>query len=303
MPMQLTVLGTGSATPTLWRNPTAQVLDVAHEYYLIDCAEGTQTELLKNKIRPGRLKYIFISHLHGDHYFGLIGLLTSLSLGKRTDDLFLIGPPGLMEVLTLQLKLSDTRLSFQIHFTEVRTGESYQVFENQYLTVYTIPLIHRIHCSGYLFREKTTLRKIIRATLPEDLSIADLKALKQGQNLVDDTGGIRYKNEDLTTEAIHGKSYAFCSDTIYNENIISLIEGVDLLYHEATFEHSMLEWANKTFHTTALQAATIAQKANVKALMIGHFSSRYKTTDHLLAEAQTVFENTILAKDGLVIDI
>jgi ribonuclease Z len=251
--MQLTVLGTGSATPTLMRNPTAHVLETGGEKYLIDCGEGTLRQMMLHKLRLSKLKYIFISHLHGDHYFGLMNILISLNYQDRTDDLWIFGPPGLSEIITLQFKYANTALRFQIYYNEVQSEKAYLLFENEHLTVETIPLVHRVHCSGYLFRTKNT----------------------------------------------ESKSYAFCSDTIYNESIIPLVQGIDLLYHEATFGEPMKQWAKKTYHSTAHEAALIAQKAGVKRLMIGHYSARYHEVLPLLEEAQKVFENTVLAEEGM----
>lgn len=298
MGFQLTILGSGSATPTLWRNPTAQILHADGDNYLIDCGEGTQLQLLKYKLRPGRLKYIFISHLHGDHYFGLIGLLTSLSLSKRTDDLWLFGPAGLDEIITLQLKHSDTRLSYFIHFQSIVYDKAYTFFENDCLSVEAIPLKHRIQCSGFLFREKPRKRKIIKELLPDNLTHEQMRLLKDGYDVTGDSGQVLFQNTDLTTPSPEPLSYAYCSDTIYQESIIEQIKHVDLLYHEATFPHSMLERATKTYHTTAWQAAQVAQKAVVGQLIIGHFSSRFKDVTLFLEEAQAVFPRTNLAVEG-----
>jgi ribonuclease Z len=295
---QVTILGTGSATPTLWRNPSAQVLHADGEYYLIDCGEGTQTQMLKYKIRPGRLQGIFITHLHGDHYFGLIGLLTSLSLGRRTAPLRIWGPPGLADIITLQLKYSGSILSFMVDFQAVDPNTSYQLFENDYFTVHTIPLTHRVHCSGYLFREKNHPRKLIKELLPPDLSTEHLKRLKEGYDVLDSSGQVSFAASQLTKPAAKPLSFAYCSDTIFDERIVPQLKNVNLLYHEATFLHTMLDWANKTYHTTALQAAQIAQMAGVGQLIIGHFSSRYKDATPLLDEARSVFLNTLLATEG-----
>ncbi|MFN8356535.1 MAG: ribonuclease Z [Spirosomataceae bacterium] len=303
MPFQLTILGAGSASPTLYRNQTAQILQVEGEYYLIDCGEGTQLQLLRHKLRPSKLKYIFISHLHGDHYFGLIGLLTSLALSKRTDELFLFGPSGLAEIITIQLKYSETKLSFPLHFREIEPEKHYLLLENEHVTIETIPLKHRIPCSGFLFKEQPRQRKLIKELLPTDLTVSQLKSLKNGDDLWDTNGELLYKNEALTKPAGKPKSYAFCSDTAFNEAIVPQIYQVDLLYHEATFASDMTDWAQRTLHSTATQAALIAQKAQVGQLMIGHFSSRYRDVSSLLTEAKSVFLNTLLAEEGITYPI
>jgi ribonuclease Z len=300
---QITILGTGSATPVLTRNPTAHHLQIGQDGYLIDCGEGTQNQLLRYKIRPTKLKYIFITHLHGDHYFGLIGLLSTFNMHRRTDDLWIFGPKGLAEIITIQLKYSDAWLNFKLHFIETDTEKSYQLFENECVTITTIPLVHRVPCCGFLFREKPKQYKILKGKMPQNLSINEIKKLKNGEDILDEDGSLKYSFKDYTEPAQKPKSYAFCSDTLYHEPIIDIIKDVDVLYHEATFLHELLPRATQTNHTTAYQAGLIAQKANVGKLIIGHFSSRYKDVEPLLEEAKTAFEHTVLAEDGLVIEI
>jgi ribonuclease Z len=300
---QLHILGTGSATPVISRNPTAHYLQIEQEGYLIDCGEGTQNQLLRYKLRPTRLKYIFITHLHGDHYFGLIGLISTLNMHRRTDDLWIFGPKGLSEIITIQLKYSDSWLNFKIHFIETETEKSYQLFENDYVTVTTIPLVHRVPCCGFLFREKKHKQKIVKDKLPSDLKIEHIKALKEGKDIYHENGDVKYKNSHLTMASLKCVSYAFCSDSLYHEPIIDIIKNVDLLYHEATFLHELLPRATQTCHTTAKQAGEIAKLANVGQLIIGHFSSRYKELAPLLSEAQLEFPKTILAEEGLCIEL
>lgn len=298
MSFQLTILGTGSATPVLSRNPTAHHLQIEQEGYLIDCGEGTQSQLLRYKIRTTKLKYIFITHLHGDHFFGLIGLLSTLNMHRRIEDLWLFGPKGLTEIITLQLKYSDTRLNFKIHFKETQTEKSYLLFENDYVTITTIPHIHRVPCCGFLFQEKSKKRKIIKSTKPADLTFEQIRMLKNGEDILTENGLLKYKNEDYTVPSMKSSSYAFCSDTLYNEAIIDIVKNVDLLYHEATFLDELLPRATQTNHSTTKQAATIAKKAKVGKLIIGHYSSRYKELETHLAEAREVFMNTYLAIEG-----
>ncbi len=301
MSFQLTILGTGSASPVIHRNPTAHHLTIENEGYLIDCGEGTQFQLLKYKVKANRIKYIFISHLHGDHYLGLTGLISSLNMHHRFDDLYIFGPAGLDEIISLQLKYSHTQLNFSIHFQAVDTQESSIILENTHVRVRTIPLRHRVPCCGYLVESKQGNVKLIKEILPPQLSVEQLKTLSLGQDVPDSTGKVLYAAEHYTV-ASPSDSYAFCSDTCFHESIVPLIQGVKLLYHETTFLHELLDRAQDTLHTTAWQAGTIAQMAAVKHLLIGHFSSRYKDVHPLLAEAKSVFERTLLAEDGLCID-
>ncbi|MCY7352456.1 MAG: ribonuclease Z [Cytophagaceae bacterium] len=302
MVFSVSILGSGSATPTVLRHATAQLLCYDTDCYLIDCGENTQVQLLRYKFRPGRLKYIFISHLHGDHYFGLIGLLTSLSLAQRHDDLWLFGPPGLGDIITLQLKYSDSRLNYPLHFQEIETGQAYPILDTPALTVEAIPLQHRIHTSGYLFREKPQLRKLIKEILPPDLPHDALRQLKEGRDVTLPDGQM-LASDVFTRPAPPPRSYAFCSDTLYHAELAERVQGVDLLYHEATFLHELHERAAQTFHSTARQAAQLARLAGVGRLMIGHYSSRYKDLTPLLDEARAVFPATVLAIEGETIDV
>ncbi|GAA4446085.1 ribonuclease Z [Nibrella saemangeumensis] len=303
MTFKLTILGAGSATPTLGRHPTAHLLTHNNEYYLIDCGEGTQYRLLEQKIRPGRLHHIFISHLHGDHYFGLAPLLSSLNLAGRTEDLHLYGPKGLDDILTTIFRYSDTRLGYPLHFHPVDAAYPTVLADLPELTISSIPLEHRIACSGYLFREKPRKPKLLRDKLPADVPVEYLKQLKEGHDIIDGQGQVIYAAEDYTTPGPPPRSYAFCSDTRYNERLINLVRHVDLLYHEATFLEDNAKRAFEVFHATARQAATIAARAEVRHLLIGHFSSRYKNFQAFLKEARQIFPQTSLASEGLHIDI
>lgn len=297
MNFTVTILGSGSATPTLTRHATAQLLCCENDYYLIDCGEYTQVQLLRYKFRPGRLKYIFISHLHGDHYFGLIGLLTSLSLGQRREDLWLYGPAGLGEIITLQLRYSDTRLSYPLHFCPVDTERAYLLLDNEHLTVETLPLRHRVPCAGFLFREKPPKRRLIKEQLPPDLPHDALRRLKDGGDVTLPDGRI-LTSDAYTHPGAPPRSYAFCSDTVYHEELAGHVRGVSLLYHEATFGHELHLRAAQTHHSTARQAAQLARLAGAQRLLIGHFSSRYKDLTPLLDEARAVFAATDLALEG-----
>lgn len=294
----VTILGAGSATPMLGRHPTAQVVTYDHDHFLIDCGEGTQFRLIERKIKPGRLQHIFISHLHGDHYFGLAPLLSSLNLSGRTEPMYLYGPRGLDEVLTTMFRVSDTRLGFPLHFTVVDPATPTVLVDLPQLTVESIPLEHRITCSGYLFREKRGKRKLLREKLPADVSVAHMKQLKAGHDVIEEDGTLLYDVATYTTPGPEPGSYAFCSDTRFSEPLIEWVKGVDVLYHEATFLDTHAERAGEVFHSTARQAASVARQAGVGRLIIGHFSSRYKEFSAFLEEARTVFEQTMLAEEG-----
>ncbi|WP_461043329.1 ribonuclease Z [Spirosoma harenae] len=302
-PFSLTILGAGSATPSLKLHQTAQLLTIGSDYVLIDCGEGTQFRLLEQRIRPGRLRYIFISHLHGDHYFGLAPLLSSLNMAGRTEDLFLFGPRGLDEVLTTIFRVSDSRLGYRLHFQAVDPTQAVYLLDHPLMSVQSIPLQHRIDCTGYLFQEKRAKPHLLREKLPADVPIAYLKQLKDGQDVLDADGRMLYAAADYTEPAPEPRSYAFCSDTRYVEELVSQLQGVNLLYHEATFLQDNLQRAAEVFHSTAEQAATIAAKAQVGRLIIGHFSSRYKQYEPFLDEARAVFPETYLAIEGQTIDI
>lgn len=298
MKFEVTILGSSSATPIYNRNPTSQVLNINERLYLIDCGEGTQQQMLRFDVRASRIDHIFISHLHGDHYLGLVGLLSSLHLNGRKKPLKLFGPPQLMEIIDLQFKYSETTLQYVIDFFPVDASRSQVIVVNEDVTVETIPLDHRIPCTGFLFREKKRLRKLLKDELERlQVPVEFFTALKKGADYTDASGKV-YKNDTLTTDSDTPKSYAYCSDTLFNEQYFAQINNTDLLYHEATFLHNMVDRANETHHTTALQAAQVALTVNAKKLLIGHFSARYKTLDELLEEAQSVFPNTGLAIEG-----
>jgi ribonuclease Z len=295
---RLKILGANSATPAYGRHQTSQLLNLDNSYFLIDCGEGAQMQLIRYKARVSRIHHIFISHLHGDHIFGLIGLINTMNLNGRKEDLHIFGPYNLSDIITVQLKYSNTTLNFGLHFTAVDASESNLIHEDHALEVYSIPLDHGIACSGYFFREKEKERRINKEKLPPELSVEDILSLKSGEDLLHEDGRLRYANETLTLPPRKSRSYAYCSDTRYNERILDIIQGVDLLYHEATFMHDQAEKAWQRHHTTTIEAATIALKADAGALLIGHYSSRYRDLQPLLEEAQTVFPNTMLAEEG-----
>lgn len=303
MKFEVTILGSSSATPIFNRNPTAQALNVNERLYLIDCGEGTQQQMLRFDVKASRIDHIFISHLHGDHYLGLIGLLSSLHLNGRSKPLYLFCPPQLKEIIDLQFKISETHIQYPIEYTFTDPSKPTKLLENQDVIIESIPLSHRIPCTGFLFTEKKRQRKIIKEKVePLNVPIEFYSKLKKGENYTDAKGKVYY-NQELTIDSDRPRSYAYCSDTIYSETYFDQIKGTDLLYHEATFMHNMLDRANETFHTTALQAAEVAMQTNAHKLIIGHFSARYKTLNELLDEARSVFPETELAIEGKTFSI
>ena len=297
------ILGSASASPTLQRNPTSQLININEQYYLIDCGEGTQLRLRANKIKFQRIHHIFISHLHGDHYFGLMGLIQSMHLLGRTAELNIYGHPTLKEIIDLQLKAGNSYLSYPLIFHALGNEKPEIILDTDKIEVSTVVLKHRIPCNGFVFKEKQKPRKISPAALKEyKVPKYAINGIKLGDDFTLENGEI-IANKLLTSDSPPSFSYAFCSDTRYEESILPQIKDVDLLYHEATFTEEHLARAKKTYHSTAKQAATIALMANANRLIIGHFSNRYAVLDELLDEAKTVFKNTALAKEDLVFDV
>jgi len=295
---EVTILGCSSATPTSKRNPSAQLVNIAERYFLVDCGEGTQVQLRRYKIKFQRISHIMISHMHGDHYYGLMGLLSSLHLLGRTADLHLYGPSVLKEIIDLQYKYSDTRLNYNLVFHPLQNEKQELIFEDDKLTVTTIILNHRIPCTGFLFREKEKHRKITQQSISEfKIPVSEIHNIKEGKDFIN-RDGQKIPNEKITGGPVHSYSYAYCSDTCYDEKVIQQIKGVDTLYHEATFMEDMKDRAKDTFHSTTKQAGEVALKAGVKELIIGHYSARYGDLQPLLDETKTVFTNTVLAIEG-----
>lgn len=298
MRFDVTILGSSSATPIYNRNPTSQALNINERVYLIDCGEGTQQQMLRFDVKPSKIDHIFISHLHGDHYLGLIGLLSSMHLNGRKKPMKLFGPPDLIKIINVHFEYSWTNLHYEIEFYPLQTDHPEIILDNNDLTVETIILNHRIPCTGFVFKQKRPLLKLDADQLEKyQVPRNYFFKLKQGENFVTDQGET-VLNEVLTNKPENPKSYAYCSDTLAGDAYLQQIHQVDLLYHEATFMHDLLGRAQETHHTTALQAGEIAQKAQVKQLLIGHFSARYKTLDGLLNEARSVFSDTDLAIEG-----
>ena len=301
--MKLNILGCHSATPTENTHTTSQVLEVKDHFFLIDCGEGTQNQLRQQKIKFSRIKHIFISHLHGDHFYGLVGLISTFRLLGRTADLHIYGPKGIKDVITLQLKLANSWTNYNLFFHELEKKKSELIYEDELITVHTIPLDHRVYTNGFLFQEKPGLKRLDKDKLRNyNIPHYDFHNLKLGRDLVLDDGN-ELKNEMVTLDPIPIKRYAFCSDTAYNESLVPLIKGVDLLYHEATFLNAHENLAQKTKHSTAAQAAKIAKLSEVKRLVLGHFSSRYRDKNRFLAEASPFFDVVELAADGKIFDV
>lgn len=303
MQFDLTILGSNGAIPAYDRHPSSQIINYNGNHFLIDCGEGTQFRMNKFGIKRGKLDNIFISHLHGDHYFGLIGLLTSFNLNWRETPLHIHGPAGLEEIMNVHFKHSQTQLKFQIHYHHLSSDEPRLIYEDESLQVETIILKHRLPTTGFLFKEKKGLRKILPEKIQEyNIPHHLITDIKKGADFTDEKGHL-IPNAELTADPHQPRRYAYCSDTVYTESYIEQLKGVDLLYHEATFIDEHTARAAETFHTTSKQAATIAKLARAKKLVIGHFSARYENLEPLLSQAKEVFPETYLAHEGTVFQI
>lgn len=300
---ELHILGCGSALPTTRHFPTSQVVNMRDKLFMIDCGEGAQLQFRKSHLKFSRLNHIFISHLHGDHCFGLLGLISTLNLLGRTAELHIHSPKGLEALLTPMLEFFNRQMTYQVLFHEFDTKEAALIYEDRSLTVTTIPLRHRMPCCGFLFAEKPSPNHIIREMVDfYQVPVYELNRIKNGADYVTPEGET-VPNSRLTTPAEPPRSYAYCSDTIYMLSIVEQIKGVDLMFHEATFVDEDAPRAKETFHTTASQAAELAKNAGVKKLLIGHFSARYEDESALLQEASAVFPDTQLAKETLCVSL
>lgn len=300
---ELHILGCGSALPTTRHFPTSQIVNVRDKLFMIDCGEGAQLQFRKSHLKFSRLIHIFISHLHGDHCFGLLGLISTLNLLGRTAELHIHSPKGLETLLTPMLDFFNRQMTYKVLFHEFDTKEPMQIYEDRSLTVTTIPLRHRMPCCGFLFAEKRRPNHIIREMVDfYQVPVYELNRIKNGADYVTPEGKT-VSNNLLTRPSAPSRSYAYCSDTIYLPSIVEQIKGVDLLFHEATFANEDAPRAKETFHTTAAQAAEIARKAEVKKLLIGHFSARYEDENILLQEASAIFPDTQLAKETLCVSV
>ncbi|WP_243347423.1 ribonuclease Z [Parabacteroides sp. FAFU027] len=294
----LNILGTGSALPTTRFNPTSQVVNFRDNLFMIDCGEGAQTQLRKMQLKFSRLSHIFLSHLHGDHCFGLMGLISTLGLLDRTGELVVHAHPDAEKVFRPLLDYFCAELPYKVIFNPIAPQKHELILEERSLRVYSIPLKHRVPTCGFLFEEKPRPRHIIREMTDfYQVPVRDMNRLKDGADFVREDGTV-IPNDNLTRPAEPTRKYAYCSDTTYHKSIVPIIEGVDLLFHEATFLEKEKARAKQTMHSTALQAAKIAQAAQVKKLVIGHFSARYNDLNVLLEEAKTIFPETVLAEEA-----
>ena len=293
----VTILGNNSAVPAHGRHPTAQIVQTAEHAFLIDCGEGTQMQMNAYKIRRNKLNHIFISHLHGDHYFGLIGLINSLALNNRLTELHVYSPKNLQPIIQMQLDVCNAVLPYTLHFHELEKEEI--IFEDKKVSVECFKVNHRIECWGFIFREKKNLHKInMKAVRNYHVPSSFFENLHQGEDYVSPEKG-KIKNELLTIPTSPAKSYAYCADTAYHEPICDKIKDVDMIYHEATYLDELEKKATSRFHSTTRQAATIANKAGAKRLIIGHFSSMYDSLEPFKTEACEVFQNTEIAEEGV----
>jgi ribonuclease Z len=301
--MKLTILGSSSALPTSERYPSAHVLDAHERYFLIDCGEGTQMQLRKNRIRFGKINHIFISHLHGDHIFGLYGLLSSFSLMGRKNPIHLFAPENYDHILLSHLSDFDIHLNYDIDFVPLKGKDPEKILDDKYITVTSFPLQHRVPSFGFLFMEKPTERKIVKEYIPlYGIPIAKIQAIKKGEDFIKSDGTV-IKNESITLPPPAPLSYAYCSDTRYFPKLSSYVKGVNLLYHETTFDKDKKDLADITGHSTSVSAALVASEAEAGQLIIGHFSSRYKDVSVLVEEARAIFTETIAAEDGKTYEV
>jgi len=299
----LTILGSGSATPTKLRNPSSQLVNIHDNLLLIDCGEGTQMQFRKYNIKCNRINHIFISHLHGDHYLGLMGLLFTFHLYGRKNTLNLYAPEQLADIIEKQLYVSDSQLIYPLKFHPLQSDKIVEILRATSYSVSSFPLKHSIPTWGFIVKEINNKPKVKKSFIEKEKpSIKEKIDISNGADFIN-SEGIVFKNEEITLPPVPCRSYAYCSDTMFDESIIPFIQNVNTLYHEATFTEELKEVSAQKNHSTALEAATIAAKANVKQLIIGHFSARYEDPLPLIKEAKSVFENTIAAEDGLSIDI
>ena len=297
----VTILGNNSAVPAFDRHPTSQVVTLDGTNYLVDCGEGTQIQLINYKIRRSKISHIFISHLHGDHYFGLIGLINSFSLLSHQQEMHVYGPSPLKEIIELQLKVADTTMCYPLHIHHIT--EAATLIDNEKLIVKCFRTNHRIECYGFSFEQKKQPRKLYPEKAKEyEIPSSFYDRLKNGEDYTRKDGTV-IKNELVTGIAEPGKKYAFCADTKYDESLIPHIQGADMIYHETTYLDNLRERAEARFHSTTKQAAALAKKAGVKKLLIGHFSSKYDTLEEFEAEAREVFPNTDLALEGVCYEV
>lgn len=300
---EVTILGCGSALPTLRHHPTSQIVNIREKLFMIDCGEGTQLQIRRNRFKFSKINHIFISHLHGDHFFGLIGLMSTMGLLGRTATLHIYGPKDTENILRPHIDYFCNGMAYNIEIHPINTKESNKIYEDKSVEIHTIPLKHRILCCGFLFKEKPTLPHIIPDKIKEhNIPISQINNIKAGLDYTR-PDGTTIPNSELTMPPAPTRSYAYCTDTLFLPQNASVIENTDLLYHEATFCEEDKRYCKPTFHSTASQAAEMARLSHAKRLVIGHFSSRYDNENELLKEAKAIFPNTILAKENLTISL
>ncbi|MDN3670996.1 ribonuclease Z [Echinicola jeungdonensis] len=299
MDFSVTILGANSAVPAHGRNQTCQVVTLGNQLYLVDCGESTQIQLRKYKVKFSKINNIFISHLHGDHYLGLMGVISTFHLNRRKDPLTIFGPKGLDEIIIAHLKHGNTKLNYPLKFIPTDPDKKSLLVDDNTHQVYSFPLKHRLPCTGFYFIEKPKPRNLVKEKLKDQkLSLEAIETLKSGKDFLDEEGNVLYPVEEFTYPPAPLRKYAFCSDTIYDPELVPFIKGVDLLYHEATFMNDEAVRARETFHSTAAQAGAIARAGKVKKLLLGHYSTRYSDLSPLLLEAQDIFPNSFLSVEG-----
>ncbi|UKN01416.1 ribonuclease Z [Paracrocinitomix mangrovi] len=297
MPFKLTIIGSGSAVPTVNRGVTSQYVNFNERHILIDCGEGTQLQLRRFKVKFQRLKMILISHLHGDHYLGLVGLLSSMSLLGRTQKLLIICPKELEQLLNVQFEIAGIKLNFELEFKHLTAKDKTVVFEDNVIAISAFPVKHRIDCWGFYMNEQQKEKNVDpRAIKEHGLTIEEILQAKKGEDIVREAA--YYRNEDITLPPEPPISYAYSADTMYFDKMAEYVKDASILYHEATFTEKQIDRAKATMHSTAKQAATVAKNANVGKLILGHFSARFRGTDEVLAEAKTVFDKVVCVEDG-----
>jgi ribonuclease Z len=303
MIFETTILGCGAAAPTGKHSPSAQVLNIHDKLFLVDCGEGTQMQMRKFKVKMQRINEVFITHMHGDHYLGLMGFISSMHLLGRKAKLTVYGPAELKAILELQLKASQTFLEYPLEVVAVDTAAKQCIYDDKSLRVYSFPMKHRIECCGYLFEEKERKPKITKESIARyGLIPSQIIQLKNGLSVVLEDGST-LEPETVCDDPEPPKRYAYCSDTAYSEKVIEAIKGCSTVYHESTFLESEAERAKSTFHSTATQAAQVAKAAGAKRLILGHFSSRYATEELFKVEASAIFNNVSLANEGMVFTV
>ncbi len=302
-PFRVHILGCGSALPTLKHNPSSQIVEIRGKCFLIDCGEGTQTQLRRSKIKFTRISAVFISHVHGDHCFGLIGMVSTFGMLGRTAPLHIYAPAGFSNIMKMQIDFFCKDLEYEVVFHDVDTNANNIIYEDRSLTVETVPLSHRVPCCGFIFREKQTLPHILRdMTDYYKVPVSQFNNIKNGVDWVDEEGNV-IPYTRLTTPSEPARSYAYCSDTKYLPMLHECLKDVCVLYHESTYSKEDEDMAKMYFHSTAAQAAQVASDANVGKLVLGHYSARYEDENRLLEEAKNIFPNTVLSDEGLIIDV